>query len=191
MTLWFTADTHFDHAKIIEHSHRPFANVAEMNEALIENWNANVQPGDTVWHLGDVAFRSKQPIDAWLRRLNGHINIVLGNHDRTSEALGSRAASVQDVKYLRHEKQRLWLSHYAHRTWRNSNHGALHLFGHSHGDLLVTDGRLMDVGVDAVARWAADGRPLYAEAYRPLKFEEVVALLERQPATDHHVGVPQ
>ena len=186
MTLWFTADTHFDHAKIIEHSHRPFTNVAEMNEALIENWNANVNPGDTVWHLGDVAFRSKKPIAHWLARLNGHVHLCRGNHDEEKELKACGAASVQDVKYLRHEGHKLWLSHYAHRTWRNSNHGALHLFGHSHGDLLVTGGRLMDVGVDAVARWAADGRPLYAEGYRPIRFDEVVALLGSQPATDHH-----
>ena len=183
--LWFTADTHFDHAKIIEHCRRPFGSVAEMNDALVANWNAHVQPGDTVWHLGDIAFRSKRPAEYWLRALAGHIHVCIGNHDDEKELAASRAASVQDVKYLRHEKQKLWLSHYCHRVWRNSVHGSYHMFGHSHGDIGVIAGRLMDVGVDAVAALLSDGQS-HPEDYRPISFGEVMLFLAHQPATDHH-----
>ena len=55
MTTWFTSDLHFGHANIIEYSGRPFRDVDHMNRALIERWNALVQPADTVWVLGDVA----------------------------------------------------------------------------------------------------------------------------------------
>ena len=34
--VWFTSDTHFGHAKIIEYCDRPFADVQEMNETLVE-----------------------------------------------------------------------------------------------------------------------------------------------------------
>ena len=40
--VFFTSDTHFYHANIINFCKRPFANVETMNEALIENWNAVV-----------------------------------------------------------------------------------------------------------------------------------------------------
>lgn len=40
MTVFFTSDTHFGHEAIIRHCGRPFASVAEMDEALIARWNA-------------------------------------------------------------------------------------------------------------------------------------------------------
>ena len=40
--VFFTADTHFDHANIIRFCNRPFATVEDMNEALIANWNRKV-----------------------------------------------------------------------------------------------------------------------------------------------------
>lgn len=33
---WFTADTHFGHGRVMELSRRPFGNVSEMDEALIQ-----------------------------------------------------------------------------------------------------------------------------------------------------------
>lgn len=50
---FFTSDTHFGHANIIRFCKRPFENVEEMNEALIENWNKVVSDDDTVFHLGE------------------------------------------------------------------------------------------------------------------------------------------
>ncbi len=42
MKTWFTSDTHFGHARIIELSGRPFDSVAEMNEAILDGINATV-----------------------------------------------------------------------------------------------------------------------------------------------------
>ena len=50
--IYFTADTHFDHANIIRFCNRPFATVEEMNETLIANWNRKVHGNDTVYILG-------------------------------------------------------------------------------------------------------------------------------------------
>ena len=46
---YFTADQHFGHFNIIRLSHRPFASLDEMNEAMIAKWNAKVKPGDAVF----------------------------------------------------------------------------------------------------------------------------------------------
>ena len=55
---FYIADTHFDHANMLkfEPEARPFLNVDDMNEAIIENWNAKVKPGDEVYILGDFCF---------------------------------------------------------------------------------------------------------------------------------------
>jgi len=40
--IFFTSDQHFCHTKIITMRNRPFADVDEMNKALIANWNSVV-----------------------------------------------------------------------------------------------------------------------------------------------------
>jgi calcineurin-like phosphoesterase family protein len=82
VTLFFTSDTHFGHARIIELCNRPFASVEEMNEAMIDNWNSVVGPKDSVVHLGDVALGPWVEWDGILSRLNGFKSLVVGNHDR-------------------------------------------------------------------------------------------------------------
>ena len=46
--IYFTADTHFGHENVIRFCGRPYATDAEMDEALIENWNSRVKGNDTV-----------------------------------------------------------------------------------------------------------------------------------------------
>jgi calcineurin-like phosphoesterase family protein len=79
-------DTHFSHRGIVKFlradgvtKERPWDNIEEMDEALVNNWNSVVRPTDTVIHLGDVVInRSALPI---LDRLNGIKELVKGNHD--------------------------------------------------------------------------------------------------------------
>ena len=52
LTVFFTADTHFGDHRTINIQKRPFANVMEMDAALIERWNAVVGPDDVVEPVG-------------------------------------------------------------------------------------------------------------------------------------------
>lgn len=184
MNIFFTADTHFGHANIIVHSKRPFKHVDEMDEALIERWNAVVQPNDEVWHLGDFNFKSSKPTSYYVGRLRGRIHIVWGNHDdkdakRYHKMLGAASAfkSAQEVKYLRHDDEKITLYHYAQRVWRNSHHGSYHLYGHSHGSLeKCAWGRSMDVGVDC-------------NNYAPVSWDDVKMKLQDRQVTLHHPGI--
>lgn len=79
--VWFTSDTHFGHKNILKYEKeaRPFDNIYEMNEAIIDRWNGVVKPRDIVYHLGDVSL-SKNSLPL-LEKLNGHKRLVMGNHD--------------------------------------------------------------------------------------------------------------
>lgn len=83
---WIASDTHFGHSAIIDPDayghciHPPFRDVDDMDRQLIERWNARVGKGDTIFHLGDIAWNE----DALMRvcaELNGVKNLILGNHD--------------------------------------------------------------------------------------------------------------
>lgn len=175
--IFFTSDTHFGHANILEYSHRPFATVEAMDEALIANWNTVVHPSHEVWHLGDFVCGRAGKANArrYRERLNGRIHLILGNHDN-AKALDGLFETIQDVKYLRTNGHRFFLSHYAHRVWRNSHHGSYHLYGHSHGELPGRR-RSMDVGVDA-------------QRYFPIAMEDVLSILEDEPPTINHHDTP-
>lgn len=83
MAVFFTSDTHWGHAAIIRYCKRPFANVRDMDEAMIANWNAVVRHDDNVvWHLGDFAHGADaKHVRSVFRRLNGRKMLVIGNHD--------------------------------------------------------------------------------------------------------------
>lgn len=78
---FFTSDTHFGHANIIRFCDRPWDTVEDMDRDMIALWNARVGPEDHVWHLGDFSYRSATATKTYLKRLNGHKHLVIGNHD--------------------------------------------------------------------------------------------------------------
>lgn len=73
-----TSDHHFGHARVSELASRPFSSVEEMNEAMIERWNALVRPDDVVLHLGDLALGPIEQSVALTARLNGRRLLVPG-----------------------------------------------------------------------------------------------------------------
>ena len=83
--IFLIADTHFGHAGVTKFLRadgtklRPWDDVAEMDEALVENWNSVVSPNDKVYHLGDVIINRKA--FSTLQRLKGEKVLIKGNHD--------------------------------------------------------------------------------------------------------------
>ena len=169
--LFVTSDLHLGHANIIKYSRRPFSSVDDMNERLVENWNSVVKDGDTVWSLGDFAFMPFDKTLEILKRLNGNINLVLGNHCQKIQANrkmlleSGLVKEMRDYKELSWDKQKMVLFHYAQRTWNGSHYGAWQLFGHTHGTM-EPYGKSVDVGVDSPYIL---GTPVY----RPFSFEEI------------------
>jgi calcineurin-like phosphoesterase family protein len=81
-TVYFTSDTHFGHKNILNFCNRPWSTVEEMNEGLIKNWNSVVKENDIVFHLGDMQLGGgNELLDNILPQLNGHIILIIGNHD--------------------------------------------------------------------------------------------------------------
>ena len=167
--VMFTSDTHFGHSNIIRFCDRPFKDAYHMNEALIENWNRVVSHEQTVFPLGDFAFKNSQTRTAVIRqRLNGELILIQGNHDHPNTL--NLFDEVHDLAEVHIGKQRIVLCHYAMRVWPASHHGAWQLYGHSHGTLPeLPEKKTLDVGVDS---WD----------YTPVRFDQIAKAMEQHGA---------
>jgi len=155
---WFIADEHFGHTNIIKYANRPFDNVEEMDETIIQNHNEVVRKGDIVIHAGDFSFK---PREAYVRRLNGSHVFLKGNHDF------KRDKFYGDIWERRINGQKIVVSHYAMRVWNCSHYNSWNLFGHTHGTL-KPEGKQWDIGVDN-------------NGFYPLSFDELIDIMKQQP----------
>lgn len=133
--------THFGHENIIRLANRPFSSVQEMDDEMIRRWNDAVGKKDTVYHLGDFAFRGA-PGGDYLRRLNGRVVTLRGNHD----------PNLWGVDYLtvKVNKTRAVLFHYPIEEWDGWYRGAVHFHAHTHSPNFVSGIRRGNVGADAI-----------------------------------------
>ena len=162
MNVFFTSDTHFCHERVIDFVKRPFKDIEEMNDALVKNWNQRVKPEDSVFHLGDFVWGDKR-FDEFMERLNGHIILVTGNHDRGNFGIITEAL----IEYGGHE----W--HLIHNS-ELTRHPYV-LCGHVHNlwtvNRIFTEGQLVqtcvNVGVDV---WG----------YRPITINEILTAVAKE-----------
>ena len=129
-----------------------------MDQVILDRINETVGANDTLYILGDFIFRGGKPIDYRSRIVCQDVHLIKGNHDKSSDyevfrdGTISGFSSVQEVKEIIHCNQRIYLSHYAHRTWPASHKGSWMLYGHTHSKLDHEDRnsnrKTLDVGVD-------------------------------------------
>ena len=160
---WFTSDHHFGHREIVAYESRPFAYTAEMDRELIERWNAAVETGDRVFHLGDFSFHGERETREIVGRLNGSITLVLGNHDRDRSRQWWLEAGFDEVsEHGLIYKDFFLLTH--EPLYMNKHMPYLNVHGHIHG-LRYEGNNHRNVSVE---HWD----------YRPVSFEELTASLK-------------
>lgn len=160
MTDFLIGCTHFGHEAIMRLADRPFSSVAEMDRALIDNWNAVVGPRDTVYHLGDFAFRGA-PGEAYLEKLNGQVVCLQGNHD--PKGWGA------DYLTVKCDKVRAVLFHYPIEEWDGWWRGAVHFHCHTHKPEFHSGPRRGNVTVEAIG-------------YTPMRLSDAIAMTLAQDA---------
>ena len=87
MNTYYISDLHGFHKNIITYCSRPFVDTNEMNLAIINGWNSVVTNDDKVIFGGDFAFAAFSVQQEFFKCLNGSIEIVKGNHDRSTKTL--------------------------------------------------------------------------------------------------------
>ena len=137
--VFLSSDTHFNHERKFVYEPRGFSTVEEMNEEIIRRWNEKDGKSDIVFLLGDVMLGDNAKGIECLKRLNGHISIIIGNHDTdTRIALYKKCPNVDEVvmaKRFTYKKLNFYLSHYPTLTGNleaNFWETVLNLYGHLH-----------------------------------------------------------
>ena len=161
MSTWFTSDQHFGHRMIIkyERRHENIAaltpddpDIAIMDNFMIAQWNENIQPHDTVYHLGDFALGKKPYRESIVKRLHGHKIIILGNHDAGAKSMlgigfqeAYRYLGLEVPTYDGHTN---WLLvHSAHPFFEHKSWYDHIICGHVHSNWQTKE-RAFNVGVD-------------------------------------------
>lgn len=113
--VWIWSDQHFYHENVIKYSERPYKNVEEMNQELIDNYNEVVEEDDICIFAGDVTFKSTTLFltDIMPKLLKGYKILVVGNHDFDKKKV--RALGFDETRLILHFKNNekdIIISHY-------------------------------------------------------------------------------
>lgn len=133
--IFFIADLHFGHEKIIKLCNRPFENLQDMQDQLIQKWNNKVSDEDTVYILGDFCFKmTKQDAIKILKNLKGKKILVKGNHDKY---VGQRDfdecfEKIYDIVQITEDKLQMVLCHYPIIDYAGMYYGGKMIYGHIH-----------------------------------------------------------
>lgn len=155
---YIIADNHWGHKNIIHLCNRPFKDLTEMNETMINNWNKVVKQNDIVYHLGDL-FWNDYSARTILPKLNGEIRLILGNHDKRwkqSRKKLMRSPSNPDSNLIVLDDQILEikepinavLCHYPLMSWNRAFYGVKHMHGHTHNNNCLSEGNRINVSVE-------------------------------------------
>lgn len=162
MKTYITSDLHWGHKNIMTFcpvSRARFRNdVDYMNEAMVKEWNDLIEPEDSVYILGDVAFLPAAKATEYMRRLNGRKILVQGNHDRKLlQDADFRGCFDEIYHYLdvNYNGTKCVMLHYPIAEWDQMHRGAVHFHGHLHGgESGLEQYRARDMGIDATGQIA-------------------------------------
>ena len=139
--IFFTSDLHFCHDKEFLYGPRGFKTIDEMNEVIVERWNSIVKPEDTVFVLGDLMLNDNEKALTYIKRLNGDLAVIWGNHDSEArqQLLYERCPAIVTMGYaqqFKRDKLTFYFSHYPTLTANfDDKHFSQHvisLHGHTH-----------------------------------------------------------
>ena len=140
---FYIGDLHFFCASQLKGSpanydNRPFETIEEMHDTILKKWNKKVTNGDTVYILGDVAFRGRnEDLIALVAKLKGKKILVQGNHDDISDLryrqLFFKIINTEEIiDCFDGKAYKLVVSHFPYFSWNNQHKGTILIYAHLH-----------------------------------------------------------
>ncbi len=167
---YLISDLHFDHENVIEYCNRPFADVEDMNQTLLTNWNRVVSEDDEVIFGGDLTISgSVSAFLEWIDQLQGEIIFLVGNHDDVVFRNLDRV-HIYDHYQLQYGDYEFYCTHRPEDIPRNWSGWGIH--GHHHNNhleefpFLDPKSRRVNISVEVLS-------------YEPIHIETLVQYLEQ------------
>ena len=142
---YYISDLHFfsknQTAEELNFDNRPFKNVDEMHEVILNNLNSRVTNGDTVYILGDISNRGKnEDLIALVARLKGKKILLSGNHEdirdyRYKQLFHAIYDYLEITDHADKQPYKLVLCHYPILMWNGQHNGTILMYGHLHDSI--------------------------------------------------------
>ena len=136
MKIYVTSNQQFGRPGAIKAYGRPFADVEEMNQYMISQWNSVVTPEDTVFVIGNFVW-DPETAERVARQLNGKIFVIPGEWDRAIKDITTdddftdqfkvtyMAIGIKEVRALNSV-----LTYWPMVEWPKKNKGWISYFGY-------------------------------------------------------------
>jgi calcineurin-like phosphoesterase family protein len=203
--IFFTSDWHIGHENSIKFDNRPFKDLDDMHRQLIKNFNNTVPVDGLTYFLGDIATHGSELTKSIIEQLNGKKVLILGNHDKGSQACYNMGFDVvlnnamimiqkehvtmshcplrglyrEDTSGMRGASEgELWHGEHRHPDFSIPNYGQFHLQGHIHSPNGGKSQKILKRQFDV-------GLP--ANKYRPVHINEIeqwIMLTKNKELTD-------
>lgn len=189
--IFFTSDWHIGSENSIKFDNRPFKDLEDMHKQLIRNYNNTVPADGVCYFLGDIATHGSELTKSIIEQLKGTRVLLLGNHDRGSQACYNMGFDVvlnnamfilqkehvtmshcplrglyrEDTTGMKGAKEgELWHGESRHPDFSIENYGQFHLSGHIHSPNGGKSQKILNRQFDV-------GLP--ANKYRPVHINEI------------------
>lgn len=157
MSVFLFSDPHFHHEKMA--IRRGFSCAEEMNELIVKNWNNIISKRDCVFLLGDITMEKNNY--EILSRLQGDINVVLGNHDQ-KQHITNMLKYVKSVSGIIDYKKTAILTHCPIHPSQLEFRYSYNIHGHVHENTLDDD-RYINVCAEVID-------------YKPVEFSKLISV---------------
>lgn len=190
---FFTSDWHIGHENCIVFDKRPFTSLDHMHKVLINNFNSSVKEDGVTYFLGDIGVRDVETTKSVISQLNGTKILILGNHDKGSNAMyGAGFDVVMNSATLIIANEIVTMSHcplpgilredttgmrgaregenwhgehrYNFKHYQVANSGQYHLHGHIHSPNNGKSTKIQDKQMDV---------GVVANSYRPISISTI------------------
>jgi calcineurin-like phosphoesterase family protein len=142
--VFVISDLHLGHAATLSFLRRdgsplrPFLNLHEMHDRIIDGWNSVVTAQDKIYVLGDVSMKTNKMLQGLLADLPGKKRLIRGNHDLGKDSWyhGAGFKSIYGVRNINN----VWLTHVPMHPQSMEGRAIGNIHGHLHDKYVVMRG---------------------------------------------------
>lgn len=136
--IYFMADLHFQHKRILEYENRGFKDIDEMDKAICKTLRDVLTEDCILFDLGDMFFGTREnKFKMLIDSIPCPIYKVLGNHDNEDffRKHSDRFKEIADFFTFYIDSYPITVTHYPIIDYPYMYRGGLEVFGHTHGHL--------------------------------------------------------